>query len=192
LVIRSRRARRRARAEAATRAWVGDVVRSGLGTPDQVRAQVTEAIAQDLPWCEPERTAREWIAEAQAAWQREAAAWPEVTDHDRLTRVFESLRSRGLLVLEGVADHWAVRSALDEAGPEVRGAVWFVPTDVWHAIDEGMLEVNLWHADGANAAEGEELLEEVLAAFADAELPARFDEGRVEVSAFWRRRPAYP
>ena len=52
-----------------------------------------------------------------------------------------------------------------------------------------MLEVNLWHGTTANAAPGDVLLDEVLATFSAAGLPARFDEGRIEVAAFWQRRP---
>jgi hypothetical protein len=51
-----------------------------------------------------------------------------------------------------------------------------------------MLEVNLWHGDSANAAPGDVLLDDVLAAFDAQGLPARFDEGRIEVAARWQRR----
>jgi hypothetical protein len=70
------------------------------------------------------------------------------------------------------------------------GVAWFTPTDVWHAIDAGMLEVNLWHGTTANAAPGDELLEQALSAFAEAGLAAHFDEGRIEVAAHWQRRPS--
>jgi hypothetical protein len=50
--------------------------------------------------------------------------------------------------------------------------------------------VNLWHGTTANAAPGDALLGDVLAAFADAGLDAHFDEGRIEVAAHWHRRIA--
>jgi hypothetical protein len=55
-----------------------------------------------------------------------------------------------------------------------------------------MLEVNLWHATTANAAPGDALLEDALGCFASEGLAAHFDEGRIEVSAHWQRRPARP
>jgi len=52
-----------------------------------------------------------------------------------------------------------------------------------------MLEVNVWHANTANVAPGDALLDLVVEAFAARGLHAHFDEGRVEVSAHWQRRP---
>lgn len=172
---------------AQTRAWVRDVVRSGLLDPEQLVAQVRTALAQDHPRLPAEQTARDWIDQAKQEWYAEAATWPSPTDHERLERAFERLEERGIVVLQGVADHWAAKERLDRGG--CRGVAWFTPADVWHAIDEAMLEVNLWHADTANVAPGEQLLTEALAVFAECGLPAHFDEGRIEVTARWRRRP---
>lgn len=170
-----------------TRTWISDVVRSGLWADDEVRRQVAEAIAADHPEL-PATTTETWIAEAIAAWREQAATWPPVTDFDRLQDVFAALADAGIAVLQGCTDHWAARDLL-AARDDLRGIVWFTASDVWHAIDEGMLEVNLWHADTANAAPGDPLLDEVIAAFANAGLEAHFDEGRIEVAAYWRRRP---
>ena len=68
--------------------------------------------------------------------------------------------------------------------------MWFTPSDVWHAIDEGMLEVNLWHPTTANAAPGDELLDDVIVVLEKHGLESHFDEGRIEVTAFWQRRLA--
>ena len=61
---------------------------------------------------------------------------------------------------------------------------------VWHAVDEGMLEVNVWHGSTANAAPGDELLDHVLGVLEKHGLAAHFDEGRIEVSAHWHKRLA--
>ena len=175
---------------ADTRAWVRDVVRSGLLGAEALEAEVTGAVAADLPDLPAEETARSWIAEERSAWQADAATWPEVTDHDRLERAFARLEGLDIVVLQGCADHWVARDLLRRREPAVpRGVAWFTPADVWHAIDEGMLEVNLWHGSTANAAAGDRLLEEALACFAEEGLAAHFDEGRIEVSAHWQRRP---
>jgi hypothetical protein len=173
----------------ATRAWVADVVRSGLLGNDALLAQVEAAIATDHPDLAAPETAAAWIAEARAAWIADARTWPEVTDHDRLTEAFALLEQRGIVVLAGVADHWVARDELERRTPKPAGIAWFTPTDVWHAIDAGMLEVNLWHGDTANAAPGDPLLDDAVAAFAAAGLEAHFDEGRIEVAAHWQRRP---
>jgi hypothetical protein len=173
----------------ATRSWVADLVRSGLLSSDAVRAQAVAAIAADHPELPAEETADAWIADAWATWRHDASGWPEVTDHDRLEQAFALLEQRGILVLAGVADHWVARDELARRTPRPVGVAWFTPTDVWHAIDAGMLEVNLWHGTTANAAPGDSLLDEALAAFAAAGLEAHFDEGRIEVAARWQRRP---
>jgi len=171
-----------------TRGWVRDVVRSGLLAPDAAYVEIRDAIAADHPALDAATTARQWIDTARGEWAADAAQWAEPTDYERLQNAFASLARRDILVVQGCADHWAAKDALNSS-PGVRGVAWFLPSDVWHAIDEAMLEVNIWHADTANAAPGDALLDEVLAVFADAGLSAHFDEGRVEVTARWQRRP---
>lgn len=163
-------------------------MRSGLGTADEVRAQVVEALRADHPDLDADAVAARWIAESVADWEAAAAGWPETTDYDRLQQVFDVLTERGIVVLQGCPDHWSAQDVARAHAPV--GIVWFTPPDVWHAVTEGMVEVNLWHGSTANAAPGDRLLEEVLTAFADAGLQARFDEGRIEVAARWQRRPA--
>jgi len=176
----------------ATRAWVADLVRSALWSDDRVRAEAIAAIEADHPELPAEATADAWIAEADAGWRADAATWPAVTDHDRLVEAFTRLERQGIVVLQGVADHWVARDELARRTPRPVGVAWFTPTDVWHAIDAGMLEVNLWHGSTANAAPGDALLDDALAAFAAAGLEAHFDEGRIEVAARWQRRPSRP
>ena len=164
-------------------------MRSALWSDVDVRAQAVAAIESDHPELPAAETADRWIAEAHAAWREDAATWPEVTEHDKLARAFGLLEQRGIVVLQGIADHWVARDELQRRTPMPAGVAWFTPTDVWHAIDAGMLEVNLWHASTANAAPGDPLLDQALEAFGEAGLAAHFDEGRIEVSARWQRRP---
>jgi hypothetical protein len=170
-----------------TRGWVRDVVRSGLWPEDRVYAEVRAVVAEDHPDLPTDETSRAWIEEAVAGWRSDASGWADPTDHDRLQAAFADLSARGLTVLQGCADHWAAKEVLDRTTP--RGVLWFTASDVWHAIDEAMLEVNLWHPDTANAAPGDRLLDEVLEAFGRHGLAAHFDEGRIEVAARWQRRP---
>lgn len=154
-----------------------------------MRAQVVDALRTDHRELDAEAAADAWIAAAQADWRAEAAGWSARTDYERLQEAFGALEARGVVVLQGCADHWSARDELTRREPTPRGIAWFTGPDVWHAVDEGMLEVNLWHGSTANASPGDDLLDAALTVFATAGLPAHFDEGRIEVSAHWRRRP---
>jgi hypothetical protein len=168
---------------------VSGVVRSGLEDPEVLRSHVVEAIRADHPGLDAESTADSWIESAREAWTLDARGWPAVTDHDRLVEAFSALESAGIVVLQGCVDHWSARDELVHRDPTPRGIAWFTPQDVWHAVEEGMLEVNLWHGSTANVAPGDQLLADVLGALAAAGLEAHFDEGRIEVAAYWQRRP---
>jgi len=174
------------------REFVRSCVRAGLLDEPQLYAEVVLAIGAELPSRahEADVLARFWVEEDRADLARDAASWPAVTDHDRLQAALAELGQRDVAVLRGCEDHWSAAALLAErAGRPARGVLWFTPTDVWHAIDEGMLEVNLWHGDTANVAPGDELLADVLAVLEEHGLAARFDEGRIEVSMLWQRRP---
>jgi hypothetical protein len=181
-------------AQQPVREFVRDCVRSGLLDGEELRAECVAAVRAELPGLDADTVARSWIAEFREELRRDQDAWPEVTDFDRLQEAFADLRGRGVIVLQGCEDHWAAKSALDQHagahGGPARGIAWFTPPDVWHAIDAGMLEVNLWHGNTANAAPGDALLDEVVGVFEAHGLPAHFDEGRIEVSAYWQRRLA--
>jgi hypothetical protein len=170
-------------------------VRAGFLTPDALLADVS-AVAVDENVEGAEGVAIAAVEQARAGLVTDQRRWPVITDVDRLHGVFAELRGDGVVVLEGVADHWAATAELerlddadDGTGSGPTGIAWFTATDVWHAIDHGMLEINLWHADSANVAPGDTLLAEVLARFDAAGLSAVFDEGRIEVRARWHRRP---
>ena len=173
------------------REFTRSAVRSGLLAEQELYDEVLLAITSELPFVEqPEEVARMWITEFRDELDRDAAGWPEVTDYDRLQAAFADLEAVDVVVLQGCEDHWAAKDLLDASVDHPpRGIAWFTQPDVWHAIDEGMLEVNVWHPNTANVAPGDLLLDQVLGVFAGHGLEAHFDEGRVEVSAFWQRRP---
>jgi hypothetical protein len=162
-------------------------VRAGLLDDPTALREVREAIDAEMPGTDAQILARAWLAGARKDLLAEQASWPAETDYDRLTAVFADLDRGGVAVLQGCEDHWAAKALL-ERRTDLRGVAWFLPSDIWHAIDEGMLEVNLWHSTGANAAPGDELLDKVVRLFGRHGLPAHFDEGRIEVSAYWHRR----
>lgn len=171
-----------------TQSWIRAVVRSGVGSASELRERITEAIRADHPHLDADAWASRWTTQAMAGWVADSGRWPDRTDYDKLQTAFGVLREARVAVLEACPDHWSARDFATAHAPV--GIVWFTEPDIWHAVEHGMLEVNLWHGSMANAAPGDELLEDVLAAFAAAGLEAHFDEGRIEVSAYWQRRPS--
>lgn len=179
----------RDRTEQDLRDWARLQVRAGLLDEEAVLREVRDAIAAELPDLDADVLARAWVARARQDLRVEQDTWPETTDVDRLRAAFVECGRHGVPVMPGVEDHWSVRDELRRrAGEGLRGIAWFTHPDVWHAIDEGMLEVNLWHATGANVAPGDDLLDQVVACLGRHGLEARFDEGRIEVACHWRRR----
>ncbi|HLR85260.1 MAG TPA: hypothetical protein VK059_09920 [Nocardioidaceae bacterium] len=173
------------------RSFARVVVRGGTYGPERTYAEVVEAVRATGD-SDPESRARSLISEAEADLAADQESWSPVTDFDRLQNVFAALESHDVPVLQAIDDHWSAKAELDRRAEEnlpCRGVAWFTAPDVWHAVDHGMLELNVWHPDSANAAEGDALLDEVIAALAAEDLPAHFDEGRIEVSAHWHRRP---
>jgi hypothetical protein len=163
------------------------LVRSGYADRAAVTAALTEAVREDAPAADAAVLVPELIAEAVRDLEADATGWPDETATDRLDAVLAELESLGIVVVRYCADHHDGRRAL-EAAADPKGLVFFTDTDVWHAVDFGMLELKVWHPDTANVAPGEPLLDDVLALLAERDLPATFDEGRIEVTVDWQRR----
>jgi hypothetical protein len=175
------------------RAFARVQVRSGYLSDQRVRDEVAEAAREDLAQdpASAAALAREAVDAEITALAMEQASWPETTDVDRLQAAFVELKTRDVLVLPACEDHWdatAALTGLDEAGESVSGVLFFTHTDVWHAVDHGMLELNLWHGDTANVAVGDDLLRLVLQTLGGHGLSATFDEGRIETTLTWQRR----
>jgi uncharacterized protein DUF6891 len=166
---------------------------SGFRTPEEVWADVVDAVQDEVGQpAEADRLATEYIESAEQSLAAAEATWPEITAFDRLQTALTELEAVGVAVLQACEDHWAAQEMLQTlaaAGARPRGIAYFTHTDVWHAVDHGMLEINLWHGDSANVAPGDDLLDDVLQTLGRNGLPAVFDEGRIEVTVAWQRRP---
>jgi hypothetical protein len=165
--------------------------RAGFLDDAALLADVTQTAAEDVDAESALRLAREAMAAADAAYESDESDWPAITDYDRLQAAFDELAERGVVVLQAVEDHWTAERLLAERrdlGEPMRGVAWFTAPDVWHAVDHGMLELNVWHGSSANVAPGHELLDEVIGVLAANGLSGHFDEGRIEISAYWQRR----
>lgn len=163
------------------------LVRSGYADRAAVTAALTDAVQEDAPAADSDTLVPELIDEALLDVSADAKGWPDETDPDRLDVVLAELESLGIVVVRYCADHHEARQAL-EAAAAPKGLVFFTDTDVWHAVDFGMLELKVWHPDTANVAPGEALLDDVLALLHERDLPAVFDEGRIETTLTWQRR----
>jgi uncharacterized protein DUF6891 len=165
---------------------------SGYRADDEIRADIYEAALAEVH-DEESATAltSEIIAAAREDLARASDEWPERTSYDRLQEAFADLREQDVVVLEAVNDHWDAAEVLTRLGTESRrprGIAYFTHPDVWHAVEHGMLELNVWHGDSANVAPGDALLDLVLGILKAHGIESVFDEGRIEASVEWQRR----
>ena len=133
---------------------------SGYLTDDQVRTDVLAAVSdEESDPATAERLAAEFVEQAHAELAEAARHWPAQTAYDRLQSAFADLRARDVVVLEACDDHWAaneVLTAAAEHGAPPAGIAYFTHADVWHAVEHGMLELNVWHGSSANVAPGDD------------------------------------
>jgi hypothetical protein len=167
-------------------------VRAGYRSLPDIKAEVREAVAAELKDADDaRRVAGEYVDAAAEQLAAEQAGWPQTTGYDVLRGAFAELERADVVVLESCDDHWVAHGELERRAAEgrrPRGVAFFTPTDVWHAVQHRMLEVNVWHGDSANVLDTDPLLADVIATFERHGLPAHFDEGRIEVTVDWQRR----
>lgn len=174
------------------RAWAYVQVRSGYLSDGDVRSELYAAVLdEERDPAEAQRLTGAYLSRAEADRAEAERSWPTPSGFDRLQAAFEDLRLAGVLVLEACEDHWAANEALRSAtaaGHQLVGIAYFTQPDVWHAVEHGMLELNVWHASTANIAADDELLDLVQSVLSRHGISSRFDEGRIEVSVAWERR----
>ncbi|MBA2773188.1 MAG: hypothetical protein H0U36_03985 [Nocardioidaceae bacterium] len=167
---------------------------SGYQRDEDVRSDVYDAVLDEVKDAKEAAVLTDrFLDDARAALAQAATRWPPLSAFDRLQAAFADLRSAGVVVLEAVDDHWVAQETLElaaERGRRPLGIVYFTPADVWHAVEHSMLELNVWHGTSANVAPGDGLLELVTGTLGRHGIESLFDEGRVEVSVAWERRPA--
>ena len=166
---------------------------SGYTDDEHMRAEVFEAVHDEVKDLEraQELTDR-FVADALSEIVEQAAQWPEPTAFDRLQAAFAELEAEGVIVLQAVEDHWEATERLEREaarGSTPAGIAYFTHPDVWHAVEHQMLELNVWHGSSANVAPGDDLLELVQRVLSDHGISSLFDEGRIEITLAWQRRP---
>lgn len=167
---------------------------SGYRSDPEVRAEVYDAaLAEERDPARAQALTEEVLTVARRDLEVASATWPARSGFDRLQDAFVDLRAADVIVLEAVDDHWSANERLTRdrsAGHAPRGIAYFTHPDIWHAVEHGMLELNLWHGTSANVAPGDELLDLVLATLRRHGIEAIFDEGRIEATVSWQRRPS--
>jgi hypothetical protein len=180
-------------AEQHVRDFARSGVRAGLLSAEELHTEVVASVREQLPdrADRADELADAWLEEAREQLRDEQHGWPEATDYERLQTAFEELQLLDVDVLQGCAGATSVERLLaerDGSGAVPRGVAWFTPADVWHAVDEGLLRVHVWHGTTAPAVEGDELVGDVLGVLEKHGLAARFEDGRLEVDAHWHKR----
>jgi hypothetical protein len=169
-------------------------VRSGFKSDEQVRSDVFDAAMDEVKDpAEAQRLTDEFVVAETADLAHEAANWSGNTQFEDLQAAFDDLEARDIVVLQACEDHWSAQEVLQrraEEGKRPWGIAYFTHPDVWHAVEHGMLEINVWHGSSANVAAGDELLTFVHDTLARHGIASLFDEGRIEVSVTWQRRPS--
>lgn len=178
--------------EEQVRAYARSCVRAGLLSAEEMHADVAEAITTDLPdhAGDADALATTWLEAAHDELRADQHDWPESTDYERLQSAFSEMELLDVSVLQGCEDDGAAKRLIEEAdagGAGLRGVAWFTPADVWHAVDQGVLGVTLWHGTTAAALPGDDLADDVLGILEKHGLRAVFDEDRIEVDAHWQK-----
>ena len=166
------------------------LVQAGLGTSEERQVELVEAVRAEMPHTDAEILARAWLAAAEREWRAEAGRWAPGTDHDRTQAAFAECEQHDLPVLAGVDDLSAVRARTEQASRPLRGVAWFTRRSVWDAVTEGVLEVEVRHADGRPTLEADHVVVALVGCLERHGVRARFHEGRVQVATRWCRRPS--
>lgn len=179
------------RVEAELRDFARLQVYAGLLDASACRAELAAAIRAELPQqaTNGDVLARAWLAKAVADQAEQARTWPTPTDTDRLDAALTECEEHEVLVFRGVEGPQVVAEELEQR-TGLRGALWFTPSEVWHAVDHGELTLTLWSADGAPAVREEPLTGAVTSCLSRHGLRVldRADGGGLRVACRWQRR----
>ena len=178
-----------------------DAVRRYVWSGMHDAAEIVEIIDEAI--FEPGQIDKGWLrAEIEKAFRQKRAeeeTWPEVTDCDRLDRVFEELEEQGILALQnagytqsdGLAD---VSQFYREAGGEqsgIEGYCFYHGQDLERVMESGELWLAFGHVSGEDGP-GAEVGRRIKRAFEAAGFAVEWDgsiKTRLLVKAIrWQRR----
>ncbi|MCA9675484.1 MAG: hypothetical protein KC464_10650 [Myxococcales bacterium] len=156
---------------------------------DELEGPALEAFEAELPAL---------YAEAAARHRDEAAAWPAITDCDRLDAAFDELNERGILARHrwwccqncGHATMGAERDTIVADGGMARGYAFYHVQDTEAVADGGPLFLAFGAFDGDDAAD-KTIAQETVDVLAAHDLAVRWDgstSSRIAVPLRWQRR----
>ena len=171
------------------------LVRGQLTEPAAQLAALEEAVRAAMPHTDAAILARAWLAAAHRQLVADAAQWERPTDHERLTRALDECRQHDVVVVLGVTDQDELRAEVArqladrDATSPVRGVVWASEADVFHAVDQGVLELRPLRPDATPALHDDHLVTAVSACLQRHGLRSRFHQGHLQVAVRWQAVP---
>lgn len=173
-------------------------VAAGYLTPDEITRFACEVYAEEIDPAVLRHHAARYTREAVAERRAEQAAWPPVTDNDRLDAAFAALEREGVVCRQhfsccgtcGAAEIWDEIAATAEAGAPAIGYAFFHMQDTEMAVEgEGLYLSYGAVAEGAEATEA--IGRAVVAALEAKGLTTVWDghwSRRIFVPLDWQRR----
>ncbi|MDI9240319.1 hypothetical protein QLQ15_15530 [Lysobacter sp. LF1] len=176
-------------------------LRGGYVAPDAIVEGALEVVDAQPHGEALLRTHAQRILEDEiSAYRTDSAAWPALTDHDRLEQAFATLESQGVVCRQnftccgtcGVAEIGEEMRATRERGGAVQGYAFFHMQDTESAIDGHGLYLNYGAVEEDETA-AKSVARSIVAAMSAAGLPVEWDGDwgkRIRVGLQWQRRLA--
>jgi hypothetical protein len=173
-------------------------VAAGFSTPEEIVQSAVDIFSDDHDPTVLRPIARRLFGQAIAKHVAAQAAWPDVTDCDRLDQAFAELEERGIVARQnfadcgtcGVAEIGGEIDAVRKRGRKVRGYTFYHMQDTESAVDGGGLYLNYGSVDdGEKAALA--IANEVVGALKRRGLDTDWDgswKRRIGVKLDWKRR----
>lgn len=183
------------------KSYISRDLRGGYVSPEEIVDNAIEIVAEeqfDAQMLRPH--AQRALEQEIAAYRQDERGWPEVTDYDRLDRIFTELERQGIVCRQnfsccgncGSAEIWDEVREVEATGLPVRGYAFFHMQDTESAIDGGGLYLN-YGAVTEGEAPALEVAREVTDALTQAGLRIDWDGSwgrRIGVRLDWQRRLA--
>lgn len=167
-------------------------VRSGVHDIAALRALTVQAAEAEID--EPgvaDETARVILYDEIASWHADAGQWAGRTDPERLDRAFERLAQRAMVTLPALEDMDVLAETVRIRGCP-NGAIAYLISDIWYALDNDELPLTVLGGDGLPAPRTGPLVADIMDILAEEGLlgvAGRGDGASIVVTLHWRRRP---
>ncbi len=163
MIARTQWVDREAEIKAKVGTWVASRLREGFLTNDEIETRAITGFEEYYPYEALMQISRDVVAEAFRKQRLEQAAWPAVTDVDRLDKAFEALGNQGFVTRQNWDDctrcAWAsISHAQDdwiESGNPYSGEVFYTQPDLTYVASDGALYLSFGGDVGGDEATAE-------------------------------------